>query len=38
VPFTYLVDEFLPALQMAGIDDQTIKQLVQHNPFAAYAR
>jgi phosphotriesterase-related protein len=37
-PFTYLVDEFLPKLRAAGCDEATITQLVQHNPFAAYAR
>lgn len=37
-PFTHLVDEFLPALRRAGIDEGTITQLVQHNPFQAYAR
>jgi phosphotriesterase-related protein len=37
-PFTYLVQEFLPKLRMAGCDEATITQLLQHNPFAAYAR
>jgi phosphotriesterase-related protein len=37
-PFTYLVDEFLPKLRAAGCDEPMIAQLVQHNPFNAYAR
>jgi phosphotriesterase-related protein len=37
-PFIHLVGEFLPKLQAAGADEATVTQLVQHNPFAAYAR
>lgn len=37
-PFTHLVAEFLPALRTSGVDEQTIAQLTQHNPFEAYAR
>jgi phosphotriesterase-related protein len=37
-PFIHLVGEFLPKLQAAGADKATVTQLVQHNPFAAYAR
>lgn len=37
-PFTHLAGEFLPKLRAAGVDDAVIKQLVQTNPFAAYAR
>lgn len=37
-PFTHLVGEFLPKLRAAGADEATVTQLVQHNPFAAYAR
>lgn len=37
-PFTHLVDSFLPAMRGAVIDEATITQLVQHNPFRAYAR
>ncbi len=37
-PFTHLVDEFLPALRTAGVDEDTVTQLVQHNPFMAFAR
>jgi phosphotriesterase-related protein len=38
MPFTHLVDSFLPALRVAGVDEATITQLTHHNPFAAYAR
>ena len=38
MPFTHLVDEFLPKLRAAGLDDTTILELVETNPFAAYAR
>lgn len=38
MPFTHLVDTFLPKLRAAGLDDTTIRQLVETNPFAAYAR
>ena len=37
-PFTHLLDKFLPKLRAAGCDESTIAQLLQHNPFAAYAR
>ena len=37
-PYTYLTDEFLPALREAGIDEATIRQLTQENPFDAFAR
>lgn len=37
-PFTHLLGEFLPKLRAAGCDEMTITQLLQHNPFAAYAR
>jgi phosphotriesterase-related protein len=38
LPFTHLAGEFLPKLRAAGCDEATITQLVQHNPFNAYAR
>ena len=38
MPFTHLVDAFLPKLRAAGLDDMMISQLVATNPFAAYAR
>lgn len=37
-PFTYLTEVFLPKLSDAGIDDATITQLTQANPFNAWAR
>lgn len=37
-PFTHLLGEFLPKLRAAGCDEMTITQLLQHNPFAAFAR
>lgn len=37
-PYTYLCEIFLPKLRQAGIDEATITQLTQHNPFRAYAR
>jgi phosphotriesterase-related protein len=38
MPFTHLVDSFLPKLRAAGVDEATVTQLMRHNPFAAYAR
>ncbi|RIK33140.1 MAG: esterase [Chloroflexi bacterium] len=37
-PYTYLVEQFLPKLREAGVDEATIIQLTQTNPFLAYAR
>ncbi len=37
-PFTYLVETFMPKLRAAGVDEATIRQLTQTNPFNAYAR
>jgi phosphotriesterase-related protein len=37
-PFTYISEVFLPKLRDAGVDDATIKQLTQDNPFRAFAR
>jgi len=37
-PFTYLVETFLPKLRAAGVDEATIQQLTETNPFNAYAR
>jgi phosphotriesterase-related protein len=37
-PYTYLIERFLPALRAAGIDEATIGQLTQTNPFEAFAR
>jgi phosphotriesterase-related protein len=36
--FTYLSEYFLPKLRQAGIDEQTLRQLTQSNPFRAFAR
>ena len=38
MPYTYLVEHFLPKLQQAGVDDATIAQLTRDNPFCAFAR
>lgn len=37
-PFTYLVETFLPKLRAAGVDEATVRQLTETNPFNAYAR
>jgi len=37
-PFTYLSEVFIPRLQNNGVCDATIKQLIQTNPFQAFAR
>ena len=37
-PFTYLSETFLPKLQQAGVDELTLSQLTQLNPFRAFAR
>lgn len=37
-PYTYLCETFLPKLRQAGVDEATITQLTQENPFRAYAR
>ena len=37
-PYTYLSDQFLPKLQAAGVDEETIHQLTHVNPFQAFAR
>lgn len=38
LPYTYLSETFLPALQAAGVDATTIAQLTVHNPWRAFAR
>lgn len=38
MPYTHLVDSFLPALRAAGVDEATITRLTHDNPFAAFAR
>ena len=37
-PFTYISERFLPKLQAAGVDEETICQLTHINPFRAFAR
>jgi len=37
-PFTYISERFLPKLQAAGVDEETIRQLTYINPFRAFAR
>lgn len=37
-PYTYLPDQFLPKLRAAGVDEVTIHQLTQANPYRAFAR
>jgi phosphotriesterase-related protein len=37
-PFTYINEVFLPKLRAAGVDDATVRQLTQENPFHAFAR
>jgi len=37
-PFTYLQETFLDKLRLAGVDEPTIRQLTQTNPFRAFAR
>jgi phosphotriesterase-related protein len=37
-PFTYLSETFLPKLRLAGLDEPTLRQLTQSNPFRAFAR
>ena len=37
-PFTYISEEFLPKLRAAGVDEDTVGQLTQTNPFRAFAR
>lgn len=37
-PYTPLVASLLPALRAAGIDEATIRQITEDNPFRAYSR
>jgi phosphotriesterase-related protein len=37
-PYTYLAEQFLPRLRQAGVEEQTIRQLTQENPFKAFGR
>lgn len=36
-PYTYLSEVFLPKLRSAGVDETTIRQLTEENPFRAFA-
>jgi phosphotriesterase-related protein len=38
LPYTYLVEQFLPQLRAAGVDAATISRLTRDNPFRAFAR
>jgi phosphotriesterase-related protein len=37
-PFTYLLEQFLPKLRVAGVDEATIHKLMHTNPYRAFAR
>lgn len=37
-PFTYLLERFVPLLPAAGFSADAVATLIQHNPFAAFAR
>ncbi|MBM7582794.1 phosphotriesterase-related protein [Caldicoprobacter guelmensis] len=37
-PYTYICDQFLPKLHLAGIDKNTINEIMTVNPFNAFAR
>ncbi len=37
-PFTYLLEQFLPKLEAAGVDEATIHRLTHTNPYRAFAR
>ncbi len=37
-PYTYLSETFLPKLRARGVDEATVRQLTQTNPFTAFAR
>jgi phosphotriesterase-related protein len=36
MPFTYLIDTFIPKLRDAGVDDATIRMITQTNPVRAF--
>ncbi len=38
MPYTHLVESFLPALQAAGVEEAVITRLTEDNPFEAFAR
>ena len=37
-PYTYLTEQFLPRLRIAGLNEAEISRLTQRNPFEAFAR
>lgn len=37
-PYTYICDEFLPKLHLAGVDKNTINEIMTVNPFNSFAR
>jgi len=37
-PYTYLPEQFLPRLRSSGVNEATIRQLTQVNPFRAFSR
>ena len=37
-PYAYLIEQFLPRLRHAGLDEAEIARLTQRNPFDAFAR
>jgi phosphotriesterase-related protein len=37
-PYTYLTEQFLPKLRASGLDEMTIQQITQINPFRAFGR
>ena len=37
MPYTYLIDTFIPKLKSAGVDDATIRMMTETNPIRAFA-
>mgnify|MGYP000321369235 CR=1 FL=1 len=38
LPYTYLSEVFLPKLRASGVDEATVRQLTEQNPWRAFAR
>lgn len=38
LPYTYLSEVFLPKLRASGVDEATVRQLTEKNPWRAFAR
>jgi phosphotriesterase-related protein len=36
MPYTYLIDTFIPKLRDSGIDDETIRMITEENPIRAF--